>query len=126
MTRRRPLVPVAALALLASAAQAHAQLPVSSHDAAGNVVWTRQFGTGSTDEAFGLSVDSSGVYVVGSTAGTLPGQTSAGLADAKMSAQLSNLGAIAMPMKPAEFGRFITDEIEKWAKVIKFAGIKPG
>jgi tripartite-type tricarboxylate transporter receptor subunit TctC len=52
-------------------------------------------------------------------------EISAGLVDAKMSAQLSNLGAIAMPMKPAEFGRFITDEIEKWAKVIKFAGIKP-
>ena len=39
MTPRRPLVPVAAaLALLASAAQAHAQLPVSSRDAAGDVV----------------------------------------------------------------------------------------
>jgi len=28
-------------------------------------------------------------------------------------------------MTPAEFGRFIADETEKWAKVIKFANIKP-
>ena len=37
MTRRRPLVPAAALALLASAAPARAQLPVSSRDAAGHI-----------------------------------------------------------------------------------------
>ena len=30
-----------------------------------------------------------------------------------------------MPMTPPEFGKFIADETEKWAKVIKFAGIKP-
>ena len=30
-----------------------------------------------------------------------------------------------MPMSPAEFGKFIADEIENWAKVIKFANIKP-
>jgi hypothetical protein len=29
-----------------------------------------------------------------------------------------------MPMTPPEFGKFIADETEKWAKVIKFAGIK--
>ena len=29
-----------------------------------------------------------------------------------------------MPMTPAEFGKFIAAEIEKWAKVIKFASIK--
>jgi tripartite-type tricarboxylate transporter receptor subunit TctC len=31
-----------------------------------------------------------------------------------------------MPMTPAEFGKFIAAEVEKWAEVIKFAGIKPG
>ena len=31
----------------------------------------------------------------------------------------------AMPMTPAEFGKFMSDETEKWGKVIKFAGIKP-
>jgi hypothetical protein len=30
-----------------------------------------------------------------------------------------------MPMTAAEFGKLIADETEKWAKVIKFAGIKP-
>jgi hypothetical protein len=30
-----------------------------------------------------------------------------------------------MSMTPAEFGKFMLDETEKWAKVIKFAGIKP-
>jgi tripartite-type tricarboxylate transporter receptor subunit TctC len=48
-----------------------------------------------------------------------------GLADAKMKAQLADLGALPMPMAPAEFGRLVVDETEKWGKVIKFAGIKP-
>jgi hypothetical protein len=30
-----------------------------------------------------------------------------------------------MPMTPAGFGKLISDETEKWGKVIKFAGIKP-
>jgi hypothetical protein len=30
-----------------------------------------------------------------------------------------------MPMTPADFGKFVADETEKWAKVVKFAGIKP-
>jgi hypothetical protein len=30
-----------------------------------------------------------------------------------------------MPMKPAEFGKFIADETEKWAKGVKFSGAKP-
>jgi tripartite-type tricarboxylate transporter receptor subunit TctC len=54
----------------------------------------------------------------------LNAEINAGLTDAKMQAQLTNLGAVPMPMTPAEFGKFITDEVEKWAKVIKFAGIK--
>ena len=31
-----------------------------------------------------------------------------------------------MPMTPADFGKLIADETEKWGKVIKYAGIKPG
>jgi tripartite-type tricarboxylate transporter receptor subunit TctC len=46
------------------------------------------------------------------------------LADAKIRAQLANLGAVPTPMTPGEFGKHIANEIEKWAKVIKFAGIK--
>jgi tripartite-type tricarboxylate transporter receptor subunit TctC len=48
----------------------------------------------------------------------------AGLADAKMQAQLVNLGAVPMPMSPAEFSKFVGGEVAKWAKVIAFAGIK--
>jgi tripartite-type tricarboxylate transporter receptor subunit TctC len=49
---------------------------------------------------------------------------SAGTADADMKARFAGLGVEPMPMTPAEFGKFIADEIDKWAKVIKFADIK--
>src|SRR5262249_24459172 len=45
-------------------------------------------------------------------------------ADPKMKAQLAEFGGVPMPMTPADFGRLIADETEKWAKVIKFADIK--
>jgi tripartite-type tricarboxylate transporter receptor subunit TctC len=47
------------------------------------------------------------------------------LADPTIRARFVNLGAEPMPMAPADFGKLIADEIEKWAKVIKSAGIKP-
>jgi uncharacterized protein (TIGR03437 family) len=50
---------------------------VRKYDVNGNEVWTRQFGTDSLDEALGVAVDATGVYVVGKTSGALPGQTSA-------------------------------------------------
>jgi tripartite-type tricarboxylate transporter receptor subunit TctC len=56
---------------------------------------------------------------------TLNHEIDAALADAGIKAQLANLGAVPMPMTPAEFGRYIGDETGKWAKVIAFAGIKP-
>jgi tripartite-type tricarboxylate transporter receptor subunit TctC len=49
----------------------------------------------------------------------------AALADAKLQARLSDLGVEARPMTPAQFGTFIAGETDKWAKVIKSAGIKP-
>ena len=55
---------------------------VRKYDSAGTEVWTRQFGTFAVDQASGVSVDSSGVYVAGFTGGTLPGQSSAGFTDA--------------------------------------------
>jgi tripartite-type tricarboxylate transporter receptor subunit TctC len=48
-----------------------------------------------------------------------------GLADPGMTARLAALGSSAFPVSPAEFGKFIADETEKWAKVIKFARIEP-
>jgi tripartite-type tricarboxylate transporter receptor subunit TctC len=49
----------------------------------------------------------------------------AGLADPKIKARLADLGGVPMPMTPPDFGKFIVDETEKWAKVVKFAGLKP-
>jgi len=48
-----------------------------------------------------------------------------GLADPKIKAKLADLGGTIIPGSPADFGRLIASEIEKWAKVIKFANIKP-
>ena len=46
------------------------------------------------------------------------------LADPKTKARLLALGAEPMSMTPVEFAKFIADETEKWAKVVKFADIK--
>lgn len=47
------------------------------------------------------------------------------LDDPRLKARLADLGLTPMPLTPAECQKFITTEIEKWAKVIKFASIKP-
>jgi tripartite-type tricarboxylate transporter receptor subunit TctC len=52
-------------------------------------------------------------------------EINAGLADPRMKARLADLGGTVLPGSPSEFGKFIADETEKWAKVIKFAGLKP-
>ena len=52
-------------------------------------------------------------------------EINAGLADPKLKARFADLGATVFPGSPADFGKFIAEETEKWAKVIKFAGIKP-
>ena len=54
----------------------------------------------------------------------LSNETNAALADPTLKARLATLGADPMVIGPAEFDKLIADEIEKWAKVIKFAGIK--
>ena len=48
-----------------------------------------------------------------------------GLADSVMQSQLAELGSMVFASSPAEFGKRIAEETEKWAKVVKFAGIKP-
>jgi hypothetical protein len=42
-----------------------------------------------------------------------------------LKAQLADLGGMVLLGSPADFRTLIAEEIKKWAKVIKFAGIKP-
>jgi tripartite-type tricarboxylate transporter receptor subunit TctC len=51
-------------------------------------------------------------------------EINAGLADPKMRARLADLGGTVLPGSPADFGKLIAEETEKWGKVVKFAGIK--
>ncbi len=57
--------------------------------------------------------------------GTLNKEINAVITDPAMKAKFANLGAEPMPMRPVEFQKFIADQIDKWGKVVKFAGIKP-
>jgi tripartite-type tricarboxylate transporter receptor subunit TctC len=52
-------------------------------------------------------------------------EINAGLADPKIKARLADLGGDVLALSPAGFEKLIADETEKWAKVVKFAGIKP-
>ena len=52
-------------------------------------------------------------------------EINAGLNNPAMQARLADLGSSAFALSPPDFGRFIADEIKKWANVIKFANIKP-
>jgi tripartite-type tricarboxylate transporter receptor subunit TctC len=76
--------------------------------------------------------DVSGWYGIGAPKDTpaaivnkLNMEINAGLADPKLKARLADLGYDTFPTSPAVFGQFITAETEKWARVVKFAGIKP-
>ena len=51
-------------------------------------------------------------------------EINAGLADPKLKARFADLGATVFVVSPADFGKFVADETEKWAEVIKFAGAK--
>jgi tripartite-type tricarboxylate transporter receptor subunit TctC len=55
---------------------------------------------------------------------TLNKEINAGLVDLKLKARLTELGGMPLPGSPAEFGRLIASETEKWAKVIKSRNIK--
>jgi len=75
--------------------------------------------------------ESSGWAGVGAPKGTpadiievLNRDISASVTDAHIIAALGNLGAGPMPMSAPDFGKFLAEETEKWAKVVKFANIK--
>jgi len=48
----------------------------------------------------------------------------AALVDQRISARFAELGGTPMPMTPAEFTKYVSDETEKWGKVVKFANVK--
>jgi tripartite-type tricarboxylate transporter receptor subunit TctC len=56
--------------------------------------------------------------------GKLNREINAGLADPKFKARLIDLGGEPLAGSPDDFGKYIVAETEKWAKVVKFAGIK--
>jgi tripartite-type tricarboxylate transporter receptor subunit TctC len=75
--------------------------------------------------------EASSVYGLGAPRNTpveiidkLNKEINAALADPKMKARLADLDGTVLPGSPADFGKLIVDETEKWGKVIKFAGIK--
>jgi tripartite-type tricarboxylate transporter receptor subunit TctC len=51
-------------------------------------------------------------------------EINAGLADPQFKGRLTELGSAVLPGSPADFGKFLANESEKWAKVVKFANIK--
>jgi tripartite-type tricarboxylate transporter receptor subunit TctC len=75
--------------------------------------------------------EASGWYGVGAPRNTpaeiverLNKEINAALADPKLKARLAELGFEPMSMTSTEFRKFVADETEKWAKVVKFAGLK--
>jgi tripartite-type tricarboxylate transporter receptor subunit TctC len=52
-------------------------------------------------------------------------EINAGLADSRMKARFADLGGTALALTPAEYGKLLADETEKWGKVIRAANIKP-
>jgi tripartite-type tricarboxylate transporter receptor subunit TctC len=52
-------------------------------------------------------------------------ETNVGLADSKVKTRLVDLGGTVLPGSPADFGKLMADETEKWGKVIRTARIKP-
>jgi tripartite-type tricarboxylate transporter receptor subunit TctC len=75
--------------------------------------------------------EASGWYGIGAPKGTpveiidmLNKEINAALGDPKMKARLADLGATPLVRSPADFGKLIADDTEKWGKVIRAAGIK--
>jgi tripartite-type tricarboxylate transporter receptor subunit TctC len=76
--------------------------------------------------------EASGWYGIGAPRNTpdeiidkLNKEINTGLADPKMKMRITDLGGMVFPGSPVDFGKHIVDETEKWAKVVKFSGMKP-
>jgi tripartite-type tricarboxylate transporter receptor subunit TctC len=76
--------------------------------------------------------EASGWFGVGAPRGTpaeivekLNKEINAALADPRMKARLADLGSMVFAGSPADFGKLVAAETQKWAKVIKFSGAKP-
>lgn len=52
-------------------------------------------------------------------------EINAGLADPRLQAKFGDLGSVALMGSPADYGKLLADETAKWAKVVKFAGLRP-
>jgi tripartite-type tricarboxylate transporter receptor subunit TctC len=83
-------------------------------------------------EAQALGFEASSWYGLGAPmntpaeiVGVLNKEINAALADPKIKARLTDLGSPVLPGSPADFGKLITAETEKWGKVIRMANIKP-
>ena len=75
--------------------------------------------------------DASGWYGIGAPKGTpfevidrLNSQINAGLADPKMKIRVAEMGETTISTSPADFGKLIAEETEKWGKLIRAANIK--
>ena len=85
-----------------------------------------------TVDEFVPGYESSGWYGIGAPTGTpaeivskLNNEVNAALADSQLKARLADLGGTVIAGSPSDFGGFVAAETEKWAKVVKFANIKP-
>jgi tripartite-type tricarboxylate transporter receptor subunit TctC len=54
-----------------------------------------------------------------------PRNTPAEIADPRIRARIADLGNTPLALSPTEYGKLLVEETKKWAKVVKFAGIKP-
>jgi len=77
--------------------------------------------------------ESSGIYGIGAPKDTPPDiigrlnrEINAAIADPRIKARLSDLGGIVVTGTPVDFGKILAEEVEKWGKVVKFSGAKPG
>jgi tripartite-type tricarboxylate transporter receptor subunit TctC len=52
-------------------------------------------------------------------------EINAGLADPKLKARLAELAGVVLSGSPADYGKLIAEETEKWGKVVRFSGAKP-